>query len=99
MCAPHWHSSSHGVLIQDVQSNALRVFWIPADDEPSQSASQTRQERARAFAKHAQEAIAIELRPGERHVAASEFMGEDHATALHCPGCDRMLKWQVTGIS
>jgi hypothetical protein len=99
MCGPHWHSWSHGVLIQEAQSQALRVFWIPVDDAPDRSRFQTKDEEGQAFEKYTAHAVAGELQPGERHVEVREFMFDDRPTALPCPHCQQLLRWEFTGIS
>ncbi len=99
MCGPHWESWSHGVLIQNVQSMELRVFWIPPESTAERNRFQTENGEERAFETYTEVAVAKELQASERCVEVGEFMGEDRITAVPCPDCQRMLCWQLIGIS
>jgi hypothetical protein len=95
---PHW-GWTHGVLFQDTDSMALRVFQIPDDDAPDLAQFPTEDDETRAFVAFTARAIARERRTNERHVELNEFFCGDGATSLPCPQCRQLLNWVTTGIS
>jgi hypothetical protein len=99
MCGPHWDSWSHGILIQNVRTGALRIFWLGDKDaaQPRDFASET--DEAAAFEQYTDAAITRELGPSERHVSVGEYMFGDKDTSLPCPNCRSLLQWHSTGIS
>lgn len=98
MVTPHW-GWAHGVLFQDTESMALRVFRIPADDTPDLAQFATEDEETQAFVAFTKRAIARERRTNERHVELGEFFLRDGPSSVPCPRCRQPLTWVLTGIS
>jgi len=99
-----WHfGMGLGVLLQDRDTLALRVVWIPDDEPFCRAERQTQGDRARTSAAYVDSVVAREIRPTERRVLEDEIRRwefEDHGrTAVRCPGCREMLSWRGTGIS
>src|SRR5688572_26595842 len=97
MFGPHWNSWTHGVLIQNTQSLALRVFWIPLDKTADDRRFETEEAAERSFEAFTSAAIARELRPDEKHIAIADFVGREGASSVPCPNCRRLLTWHQTG--
>jgi hypothetical protein len=102
------HGQGFGVLIQDRQTYALRVSWVPdlPDEQIETLRTLSESEGEQAYIQYVASCADPPLSPTERVVLRSESIGavmnhdsRSGPTQLPCPQCRSRLDWEHTGIS